>query len=88
VVNGRAVAWPSGGTGLSRSSHLRVIVNGQDREVADGSAIADLISQLDLKAERVAVELNRKILRRIEWSEATLNDGDRVEIVHFVGGGC
>jgi sulfur carrier protein len=56
--------------------------------VADGAAIADLISLLDLKPERVAVELNRKILRRVEWSGATLNDGDRVEIVHFVGGGC
>jgi len=67
---------------------LRVIVNGQDREVADGAAITDLISLLDLKPERVAVELNHKILRRIEWSGATLNDGDRVEIVHFVGGGC
>jgi thiamine biosynthesis protein ThiS len=67
---------------------LRVIVNGQDREVADGAAIADLISQLDLKPERVAVELNRNILRRVEWSNTTLKDGDKVEIVHFVGGGC
>jgi len=71
-----------------QESHLKVIVNGQDREVADGAAIIDLIRLLDLKPERVAVELNRKILRRIEWPDATLNDGDRVEIVHFVGGGC
>jgi len=67
---------------------LKVIVNGQDREVAEGAAIADLINLLDLKPERVAVELNRKILRRVEWSQAALADGDRVEIVHFVGGGC
>ena len=65
-----------------------MIVNGQDREVADGAAITDLINLLDLKPERVAVELNRRILRRVEWSQAALTDGDRVEIVHFVGGGC
>lgn len=66
---------------------MRVIVNGQDREVADGAAIVDLISLLDLKPERVAVELNRRILKRIEWADTTLADGDKVEIVHFVGGG-
>ena len=66
---------------------MRVIVNGQDREVADGAAITDLIRLLDLKPERVAVELNRKILKRIDWPGATLRDGDKVEIVHFVGGG-
>jgi thiamine biosynthesis protein ThiS len=66
---------------------LRIIVNGQDREVADGAAVADLISLLDLKPERVAVELNRKILKRVEWAQADLSDGDTIEIVHFVGGG-
>jgi len=55
--------------------------------LADGAAVTDLISLLDLKPERVAVELNRKILKRVEWSGATLKDGDRIEIVHFVGGG-
>jgi len=67
---------------------LRVIVNGQDRDVADGAAVTDLISLLDLKPERVAVELNRRILKRIDWPGATLKDGDRIEIVHFVGGGA
>jgi thiamine biosynthesis protein ThiS len=66
---------------------LKVIVNGQDRDVADRAVVADLISLLDLKPERVAVELNRKILRRVEWADTALSDGDRVEIVHFVGGG-
>ena len=66
---------------------MRVIVNGQDREVADGAAIVDLIALLDLKPERVAVELNGRIMKRIEWADATLSDGDKVEIVHFVGGG-
>jgi thiamine biosynthesis protein ThiS len=66
---------------------LRVIVNGQDREVSDGAVVAELISLLDLKPERVAVELNRKILRRVDWASTTLSDGDKVEIVHFVGGG-
>jgi len=43
--------------------------------------------QLGLKSERVAVELNKKIVRRVEWDSTTISEGDRLEVVHFVGGG-
>ena len=46
-----------------------------------------LIESLGMKADRVAVELNRDIAPRDRWSEIQLNEGDRLEIVHFVGGG-
>ena len=46
-----------------------------------------LVEQLGMKADRVAVELNREIVPRERWPETALRDGDRLEIVHFVGGG-
>jgi thiamine biosynthesis protein ThiS len=67
---------------------LRVYINGESREVQGNPSLADLITQLDLPAARIAVELNREVVRRGEWGETMLHDDDRIEIVHFVGGGC
>jgi sulfur carrier protein len=50
--------------------------------------LAALIEFLDMKSDRVAVELNREIVPRDRWPQTPLKDGDRLEIVHFVGGGC
>lgn len=50
-------------------------------------AVADLIGFLGLKPERLAIEVNHRIIRRSEWSSTALAEGDKVEIVHFVGGG-
>ena len=66
---------------------MRVYVNGESREVQGNPSLADLISQLDLPAARIAVELNREVVRRSEWGNTALRDEDRLEIVHFVGGG-
>ena len=66
---------------------MRVYVNGESREVQGNPSLADLISQLDLPAARLAVELNREVVRRSEWGATILHDEDRLEIVHFVGGG-
>ena len=66
---------------------MRVTVNGEPREVETGTTVAGLVELLALAPERLAVELNREVLRRARWPEAELADGDRVEIVHFVGGG-
>ena len=67
---------------------MNIIVNGDDKDMADGIVISDLIDELGLKAERLAVEVNRRIVRRAEWPSTTLREGDKVEIVHFVGGGA
>ncbi|MEW6208914.1 MAG: sulfur carrier protein ThiS [Acidobacteriota bacterium] len=64
-----------------------IIVNGERREVESGTTVAGLITLLELKPERLAVEVNRAIIRRGEWSSTLLAEGDRVEIVNFVGGG-
>ena len=66
---------------------MRVYINGESREVQGNPSLADLITQLDLPAARIAVELNREVVRRGEWGETMLHDDDRIEIVHFVGGG-
>jgi thiamine biosynthesis protein ThiS len=66
---------------------LIILVNGEEKELADGSTVAELIEAVGLKPERLAVELNREIVRRAEWGSTSLSDGDKVEIVHFVGGG-
>ena len=66
---------------------MEVLVNGEPRQVAPKTSLTDLVSILYLPAERIAVELNRKVIRRVDWSNTWLNEGDRVEIVHFVGGG-
>lgn len=66
---------------------MQIRVNGEAREVANVSTLADLVEHLAMKADRVAVELNREIVPRTNWAATRLNDGDELEIVHFVGGG-
>lgn len=66
---------------------MQVRVNDEAVEVAHGATLAALVEQLALAPERLAVELNREVVRRADWPRTTLNEGDRVEIVHFVGGG-
>lgn len=65
---------------------MRVKVNGQDRDVPDGSDIAALLAAHQLTADKVAVELNRRLVRAERYN-TPLRDGDEVEIVTFVGGG-
>ena len=67
---------------------LRVQVNGEAREIADTLNLSELLSELSLAPERVAIELNKQVVRRNQWPETILADGDRIEIVHFVGGGA
>ena len=66
---------------------MRVYINGESKEVQGTPTLAELITQLDLPAARIAVELNREVVRRSDWDNTVLHDDDRVEIVHFVGGG-
>jgi thiamine biosynthesis protein ThiS len=66
---------------------LQIQVNGEAREVAEDLALPELVASLNLKPEQIAIELNQSVVRRAEWAGKILRDGDRVEIVHFVGGG-
>jgi thiamine biosynthesis protein ThiS len=66
---------------------FRVYINGDALELPAPISLAELINDLDLPATRIAVELNRTVVRRSDWSTTMLRDEDRIEIVHFVGGG-
>ena len=66
---------------------MKVFINGVEKEFGSGISLAELITQLDLPAPRIAIELNREVVRRSDWGGTMLKDDDRIEIVHFVGGG-
>lgn len=64
-----------------------IIVNGEELEIDSGSSVAKLVEERGLDRSRVAVELNGEIIPRGTFDDTLLHDGDKVEIVHFVGGG-
>lgn len=69
---------------------MRIVVNGRERNLPALSAAAtvqDLVGALELKSDRVAIEHNGVIVRREAWAAAAVHEGDKFEIVHFVGGG-
>jgi thiamine biosynthesis protein ThiS len=66
---------------------MKLIINGEEKSVENVSSLSSLLQRLGLKADRVAVELNRDIVARGVWDSTILNEGDKLEIVQFVGGG-
>jgi thiamine biosynthesis protein ThiS len=67
---------------------MLVTINGEDRTVEAPLTLAALLEQLGLKLDRIAVEYNKSIVPRPQWAETALAEGDRLEIVQFVGGGA
>jgi thiamine biosynthesis protein ThiS len=67
---------------------LRILVNGEAQEVEENISLPELVAELNLKAEQIAIELNHNVVRRAQWNDTLLKADDKVEIVHFVGGGC
>jgi thiamine biosynthesis protein ThiS len=68
-------------------SNIEITVNGETTTIPRDRTVLDLLAALDLKPDRVAVELNREIVRQPAWSSTEVTAGARVEIVQFVGGG-
>ncbi|MCB1740349.1 MAG: sulfur carrier protein ThiS [Gammaproteobacteria bacterium] len=66
---------------------MQITLNGKSRALRNGSTIADLVQALELVGKRLAVEVNEEVIPRSEHPKCVLNDGDRVEIVHAIGGG-
>ncbi|MBM3973201.1 MAG: sulfur carrier protein ThiS [Planctomycetes bacterium] len=69
------------------SAAIAIHVNGEPRALPAGSTVADLVRELGLRPEQVAVERNKAIVRRADHAATPLADGDRVEVVTFFGGG-
>ena len=67
---------------------MNLTINGEPREFSANLTVPALLAELGLKSDRVAVELNRDLLPRDRWDKTQLNDNDKLEIVHFVGGGA
>jgi thiamine biosynthesis protein ThiS len=69
------------------SQGVRISLNGEEREVPEGTTVASLVTALMLPAGRLAVEHNRRVVPKGEQAEVRLSEGDRLELVSFVGGG-
>ncbi|MGH8435753.1 MAG: sulfur carrier protein ThiS [Pseudomonas sp.] len=66
---------------------MRIQLNGESFELPDGQTVADLLVRLELTGRRVAVELNLDIVPRSQHAATPLREGDRLEVVHAIGGG-
>ena len=69
------------------ASAIRISLNGEERRVPDGVSVANLLEQIGLDRRKVAVERNEAIVPRSTYGETMLGEGDKLEIVHFIGGG-
>jgi sulfur carrier protein len=66
---------------------MQVTINGEKREFDEYFTLSELLKKLEMPNERIAVELNKEIVRKKDWEAVSLKDADKIEIVHFVGGG-
>ena len=66
---------------------INITLNGEPREIPTAVDLPTLLEIFSLPSQRIAVELNGSVLRRVDWPKTQVIDGDRVEVVHFVGGG-
>jgi sulfur carrier protein len=66
---------------------MRIVLNGEFREVPEACSVTSLLTQLQIPSDRVAVEVNLNIVDRRAFDATDLRDGDRVELIGFIGGG-
>ncbi len=66
---------------------MRVFINGVAKEIENDLNLTELLKHFSLPDERIAIELNKEVVRKKEWENIRVKDSDKIEIVHFVGGG-
>lgn len=66
---------------------IKILLNGEAREAPAEINLDHLLELFSLPSQRVAIELNKAVIRRVDWPQTAVADGDRIEVVHFVGGG-
>ena len=66
---------------------MKVVINGEIKEIAKKINLQALLKNLSLASERIAVELNKEVVRKKDWENIEINEADKIEIIHFVGGG-
>ena len=66
---------------------MQVLINGETRKIENEVNLRQLLEKLDLPTERIAIELNKDVIRKKDWESIKISDADKIEIIHFVGGG-
>ncbi len=66
---------------------MKISINGETREIIDQINLSQLLENLSLPSTRIAVELNKQVVRRADWETIKIGEADKIEIIHFVGGG-
>ncbi len=66
---------------------MQIIVNGETKNIENELNLRELLEKLDLPDERIAIELNKEVVRKKDWETIKISDRDKIEIIHFVGGG-
>ena len=66
---------------------MKILINGETKDLPEGVTLSQMIERLSLPPRRMAIELNKRVIRRQDWETTKLEERDAIEIVHFVGGG-
>ncbi len=66
---------------------MRVFINGETKEIEQTLKLNELLDHFSLPNKRIAIELNKEVVRKKDWNAIEIKDSDKIEIVHFVGGG-
>lgn len=66
---------------------MKVLINGETKEISGELNLTELLKHFSLPQERIAIELNKEVVRRKDWESIKVSDGDKLEVIHFVGGG-
>ncbi|MGI9056488.1 MAG: sulfur carrier protein ThiS [Pyrinomonadaceae bacterium] len=66
---------------------MQVLINGEKRTIENELNLRELLEKLELPTTRIAIELNKDVIRKKDWETIKISDADKIEIIHFVGGG-
>jgi thiamine biosynthesis protein ThiS len=66
---------------------MRVVINGEAKDIPEGLDLRSLLDHLSLPQQRIAVEVDKQVIRKADWDKTPVNADTHIEIVHFVGGG-
>ena len=66
---------------------MHITLNGEDKSLKEGTSLSQLLGQLGIEGNRIAVEINREIIPKSEHAQYVIRDGDKIEVVHAIGGG-
>ncbi len=66
---------------------MNIFINGETKELSNELNLSELLKHFSLPSERIAIELNKEVVRKKDWENITIAEGDKLEVIHFVGGG-